>query len=607
MGTRAAGTIPLEELASLPKFAMVEASHDGDKVAFYYDVSGRFELYQLDLETRELEQLTHGEAPKGLRADFSWTRDGQAIVFAKDQDGDEHNNIHLLAIPSSKVVQLNSDPDTQEYVGEVHPDNRTLAVMSNREGQMNLFTFDLANHTWNQLTDFEAPAFGGSWSPDGAWLAFTSNASPDLRNADTYLVSKDGSEVKKVFSVAESSQDAIAAWHPDGRRVAVSSDAEGNTRSGILDLETGQVRWLGEPGVDLIAQSFSPDGRWLAALRNHDATVMPVLFDVASGAARELALPTGVAVGSAFVLGGSHLVTIHTSDTRRAELGLYELDGDRYQVLLAPEYGSIDPADFTTHSYLRYPSFDAQQVPALLYAPKGATDDDRLPALVMVHGGPTAQYFRGFDPYAQFLSSRGYVVLQPNVRGSTGYGVAWRDTNIMDWGGGDLEDVAAGADYLRTLPYVDPERIGVFGGSCGGYMSFMAVTKKPSSFAVGIPWIGISDLHKLYEEDMSHFKYYLRQQMGDPEENHDLWRDRSAIEFAANVTAKLLIVHGVNDPRYPIDQARDFRDRLLELGRREGEDFEYHEFGDEGHGPSGDIQGTIHTYRLMADFLERRL
>ncbi len=605
MSTRA--TVPLEELVSLPHFAHVLATHDGDKLAIYYDQSGHFELYLLHLETRELQQLTHSETANALMAGLSWTRDGQAIIFGKDHDGDGQNNLHLLDIPSGKVVQLTNDPDTEEFVGEVHPDNRTLVVT--HAGQRNLFTFDLVSHQWNQLTNFEAPAFAGRWSPDGDWLAFTSNESSDLRNTDAYLVSKDGSEIKKVFSVTEGSQDAIVDWHPDGRRVAVSSDAGGNTRSGILDLETGEVRWLGEPGVDLDPKVFSPDGRWLAAMRNHDAAEMPVLFDVASGTERELELPKGfTANGSSFMLNGSQLVTRLGSDTRQPELGLYNLDSDRYEVLLEPEYGSIDPNVFTPQSYLRFPSFDGQQVPAILYAPEGASAGDGLPALVMVHGGPTWHYSRGvFDPYAQFLCSRGIVLLQPNYRGSTGYGVQWCDTNLMDWGGGDLEDVAAGADYLRSLPYVDPKRIGVFGPSYGGYLSYMAVTKKPDHFKVGVAWAGISDLHKLYDAARrTSDRYYYHWYMGDPEENHALWRDRSAIEFVDNVRAKLLIGHGVNDPYCPIGQARDFRDRLLELGRREGEDFEYHEFDDEGHGPRGAFQ-TIRFFRLLADFLERRL
>src|SRR5690606_32240327 len=136
------------------------------------------------------------------------------------------------------------------------------------------------------------------------------------------------------------------------------------------------------------------------------------------------------------------------------------------------------------------------------------------------------------------------VIIKPNIRGSTGYGVAFRDAALKDWGGGDLEDVVAAAKYLRRLPEVDPERIGVWGGSYGGYMTFMAMTKKPNEWKVGAAWVGITDLHIMYDSSMEHFKYFLREQMGDPEAHADLWRDRSAINFFHQMTGKLLIVHG---------------------------------------------------------------
>jgi dipeptidyl aminopeptidase/acylaminoacyl peptidase len=241
-----------------------------------------------------------------------------------------------------------------------------------------------------------------------------------------------------------------------------------------------------------------------------------------------------------------------------------------------------------------------------VYRPRDIAAGEKLPAIVHVHGGPTAQWFRGFDPFAQFLADRGFVVIEPNIRGSTGYGVAFRDEALRDWGGKDLEDVAAAADYLKTLPYVDASRLVVFGGSYGGFMAFIAATKKPDIWRAAVAWVGISDLHKLYVKSMEHFKYYFREQMGDPEKDFALWRDRSAIEFADKLKAKLLMVHGVNDPRCPVEQSQIFRDRLLELGRKEGEDFEYVELTDEGHG-SSDIQQKIRTFRILADYLEKVL
>ena len=606
------GRIPLEELAKLPSVAVVVPSWSRDKIAFYWNKTDRFELYLMDLRSRNLQQMTDGQAPRALRAGFVWTRDDAAIIYGRDNDGDEQNNLYRIGVGTREVSQLNSDPKTQEYPGEVGPDNRSLLVSSNRNGQMNLFSFDLQSQEFRQLTTFKFPVFGGKWSSDGSQIAFTANeCTTKLKNQDVYVMQADGAEVQQVFTVREGSQESFSDWHPDGRRIAITSDAGGASRPGILDLATREIEWLGLEGVEEFGGEFAVNGEWFSAIRNQDAALMPVLYRVDTGESKVLKLPPGMAFGTSFVLNDTKLLVQHAAANRRAELVLYDIASDTYEILMPAEYGSIDPSIFVADEYVKYPSYDGKLVPAILFKPSEIRPGEKLPAVINVHGGPTAQWFRGFDPYAQFLVDQGYVVLEPNVRGSTGYGVEWRDLNLMDWGGGDLEDVAAGAEYLKTLEYVDPERIAVMGGSYGGYMSFIAVGKKPEHFRVGVPIVGISDLQALYDESMEHFKYYLKVQMGDPEENRELWRDRSAVTHADQVRAKLLILHGTNDPRCPISQARLFRDRLVAAGKQEGRepeaDFEYHEFTDEGHGPGGDTDQKLRSFRLLADFLERRL
>ena len=607
--------IPLEELCRLPSFFFPLVSWKGDKVGFYWDKTGRIELYVMDLATKDVRQVSHGEVPRAMRTGFTWSRDDRFVVFGKDDGGNEQHDLYAIEIETGKVTRLTNDPAAEEHAIQFSPDGVWLTVGTNkrlpetpdRPGQFNLWKVRADGSDYMPLTRHAFPVFGGLWSDDGKWISYVTNEDiSNLKNRDGYVVRPDGTDTKKVFSIRPGSQETLGDWHPDGRRIAATSDASGQNRAGIVDVETGEVRWYSPEGIEEHALRFSKSGDYLVTIRNEDSQVRPILYDVKTGKPRELKLPAGFALGAQFFANDAKLLINYSTDVTRSALVAYDLATDTIETLVEPEYGSIDRSVFVNAEHVWYETFDGRKVPALLYRPRDIAPDEKLPALVHVHGGPTGQWFRGFDPFAQFLVDRGLVVLEPNIRGSTGYGVDFRDAAIKDWGGADLEDVAAGAKYLGSLPYVDAERLVVFGGSYGGFMSFIAATKKPDLWRAAVAWVGITDLHRMWDESKEHFRYFLREQMGDPETDRALWRDRSAIEFADRLAAKLLMVHGVNDPRCPVTQSRIFRDRLLELGRREGDDFEYVELADEGHG-SADIQQKIRTFTILADYLDRVL
>ncbi len=607
--------LPLEEFFRLPSFYLATPSWARDRIAFYWDRTGRIELYVMDLRTGDVRQVSHGEVPRSVRSAFAWDRTDSSIVFAKDVDGNEQHDLYRIDVEGGEVEQLTHDPSAQEHPVEFSPDNAWLTVVSNRSqpdapdrpGQMNIWRWAADGSAYVPLTAYPFPAVGGGFSPDGSRISFVTNEDPsDLRNRDGYVMGPDGSEVRTVFTTKPGARDIFGDWHPDSRRIAVTTDSSGHNRAGVLDVESGDVRWLGSGRFEETAQRFSHNGRWLACFRNRESQVRPILYDVETEEGRELRLPEGFAFGADFVLGDAMLLVNYSTDTSRPSLLLYDLESDSSDVILPAEHGTIDPSAFVPSEHVTYTSFDGLEIPALLYAPQDIDEGERLPALVHVHGGPTGQFFRTFDVFAQFLVDSGFVVLCPNIRGSTGYGVEFRDAALMDWGGADLEDVAAGAGYLKGLGYVDSDRIVVFGGSYGGFMTFIAATKKPDLWHAAVAWVGISDLHAMYEESEEQFKYFLREQMGDPQADAELWRDRSAINFAQDLKAKLLMIHGVNDPRCPVGQSRLFRDRLLELGRSDPEDFEYVELAEEGHG-SQDIDQRLRVFRVLADWLDKTL
>jgi dipeptidyl aminopeptidase/acylaminoacyl peptidase len=598
--------IPLEEIASLPNFYMPSVSPNRNKIAFYWDKGGSLELYVMDTAAgSKPKQVSAGQLPKALHAGFVWSQDSNTIYFAKDNDGDEQHNVWRIDLDSGGAQQLTDNPKAQEYPMEVSPDGKTLLVASNLYGQLNLLALDLETNQYRQLTDYAFPIMEAKYSPDGSQIVYVTNETEDLNNLDVYLMKADGSERRRIIQEKVGSQEGISDWSKDGRYISVGSDVSGKGRIGIYEVTSGDLRWISPEGKEQSPGKFSPDGRLLLGYNNENALLEATIYDVAEGKPQSVELPPGLSYNADWLENDRFMVNIVT-DVSRPELRDYRLGDGSSDVLLNADYGSIDPKAFTKLNYVSYPSSDGLEIHALIYRPRDLKPGQKYPALVEVHGGPTGQFFRGFDPYGQFLADNGFIVIQPNVRGSTGYGVAFRDLNRMDWGGGDLEDVAGAAEYLKSLPEVDSERIGVWGGSYGGYMTFMAMTKKPDLWKAGVAWVGITDLQKLYDSSMEHFKYYFRLQMGNPGENVELWKDRSAINFAHQMTGRMLIVHGVNDPRCPIEQARIFRDRLLELGKVEGQDFEYVELSEEGHG-STDINQKIRSYGLLVDFMKRNL
>ncbi len=600
--------LPFDELLGLPSYSMPTLTKNKDKLAFFWDKTGQIELYVLDMETKEIEQISHGELPKSPRTGFTWDKEGKKIFFGKDSGGNEQSDIWVIDILTKKAKPLTETPKAQEHVGKISNDNQWLTFMSTREGQMNVFKMKLDGSEVTQLSASDIPVNGGIWSPDDKFIAMgTNEMKTNLENDDIYLYNIETGEMERVIRITEEgSHDRFGDWSPDGKSFSLMSDASGLNQVGIYTIDSKEINWLSDGSVDENGGKFSESGKYLVVLRNHESTLKPIVYDLKTGDKKELDIPEGLAFFYDFI-SDDKLLFLFTNPQIKGDIWIYDIATDKYQVLLASEYGSIDKSKLLEPEYIKYKSFDGLEIPAIVYKPKNIPKGVKLPAIINVHGGPTGQFFRTFDVMDSYTASEGFVVILPNIRGSTGYGVEFRDACIKDWGGKDLQDVVYAAKYLKSLPYVDPDRIGVGGGSYGGFMTFIAVTKEPEHWKAGFAWIGISDFFTMYEESMPHFKYFLARQMGDPITDKDLWYDRSAVNFAEKMTAKLLIFHGINDPRCPISQARIFRDKLNDLGKKEGEDYEYMELDSVGHGGFGDIATRKLTVKTMVDFFKRAL
>ena len=262
----------------------------------------------------------------------------------------------------------------------------------------------------------------------------------------------------------------------------------------------------------------------------------------------------------------------------------------------------LQDSGFVMPTAIQYPSLDGQSVPALLFEPHQSTTP--CPAVIDVHGGPTWLFQVTWDPLIQHMVSRGWVVLAPNYRGSTGYGREWQLANRFDLGGGDTDDVVAGVDYLVSECLADPDRIAITGRSYGGYLTMTSLTRYPDRWAAGsavVPFLNWFTAHINSREDLQHWDI---ENFGDPEKNQDLWRDRSPFFFLDLIQAPVQLICGAHDPRCPASESIDAHNRLLALQK----EVSLHLYDDEGHSflkTKNVVEAEVSRVSFLAQVLEK--
>ncbi|WP_232700944.1 S9 family peptidase [Halobacterium wangiae] len=611
-----------ETLELLPELTQATVSPDGRRVAFYYDATGRNEVHVLDLETGDCEQYTDGEAPASNLWPLAWTADGERVLYHHDDsDGGERRDVYTVDATGETEPVVETDGTTT--IRAVGPDGETLLVRSNHEGDMDAYLHDLASGDRTRLTDAGYPVWRPILSTDATRVAYPGNDTGDPDNRDVHVCNTDG-EVERVVELGErGSTSSPKDWGPDDQQLLVSDDATGVTRCGVYDLAADDVQWFGNADYVEEPQFFLPDGERFVATRKRAATTTPVVYDVESGEGRELDLPDGVARfgrRATRVVDDDRILVVYTTPTRRPELLVYDLATDEYEPVFERDYGPYEPADFVEPVYETVASDGTPETPAraVEHDPYETFDVGTLfydagarpsPLVVFPHGGPHLSNRRAFDSRAQYLCQCGYAVLQVNYRGSSGRGRAFSRALHGDWGGAEQGDVATAVEHvLAEYDWLDEDRVAVYGGSFGGFSALWQLLQYPDLYAAGAGVVAMTDLPDMYENTVPQFRSgFLQTHLGTPDENPDLYRERSPVTHAGNLNAPLLLVHGTNDPRVPVSQARNFRDALLERGYDQGEGaaFEYRELDGSGHfGANADEESPL---ALLTDFLDRRL
>ena len=593
----------LEALSKIPyvePYAGFDLSPDGTQIAFSWNPTGQWEIYLMPLAGSATPQpITTG---RGSKFTPRWSPNGQWLAYTLDLDGGELYDIYFYDFATGQHTNLTpGTPDAIQPGFCWSPDGRWIAFASDRSGCFDTFVMPATGGPGRRVLSVPYPDWEVRWSPDGCWLAVIVEA----RGQDywTFIVSPEGGEPRAIANASEPICAKEACWSPDGTRLAFASDCHGYFDIGFYEMATGQITWLTEGEGDKELPVWSPDGRQLTYVLSQGPLTWLTVLEMYNGSSATYQIAPGVHYRPRFTPDGSHLIFVFDNPAHPCDLWLLSLTDGVFRQLTRSLPPDLEDTLFVMPACVCYPSLDGKSVPALLYRPRQVKSP--VPAVVYIHGGPKWLAQVTWDPLAQHMVSRGWAVLAPNYRGSTGYGREWQLANRFDLGSGDTKDVIAGADYLVNKGIADPARIAVTGTSWGGYLTMTSMTQYPDRWAGGsavVPFLNWFTGHANSRKDLQHWDL---ENLGDPEKDHDLYYDRSPFFFLDRVAAPVQLICGAHDVRCPAGESIQARDRLVELGK----ECDLALYPDEGHGflkRENIIDARKRRVAFLAEILEKK-
>ena len=599
---QAADALTIDQLLSIESVVSGSPawSPDGSSILFQSSLSGGLVTLSPDGGFPTRVPIEMGSSGHFLASQMpGWSPKGNWISYVSDKGGS--SEIWVWSTSDGTEVQLTS------LGGRINsmtwsPDERSIAFAGDRYGNYDIWTVDVATRRVRRISDDKRYEVFPTWTPDSRHILFVRlddawedhhviEVAPDGSGARTVLRDRD------FFDYGAGGTFAYPRVSPDGSQVLFRSHRSGWINYWLAPLEGGEPRPVAAAEADQSSAVWSPDGRWIAYIENHNGQHDLRVVSSHGGKPRVLVSPDGGVASSPSWSPDSRSIAYLKADlVTPQDLHVVSLEsGESRQLTFSMPAGNL-AGRLIPPEKVHYPSTDGYSIPAYLYRPVGVPAGGRAPGILWIHGGPTSQFNDTFQQHVQFFAQRGYAVLLPNIRGSSGYGRDFADANNGCWGHCDLEDVLAGADFLKTQPEVDPDRIGLTGTSYGGIMGMYAAAFAPDAFRAIIPGSGYSDWVHFYhsENELRHVKL-LEHELGPFETSQDVWRNSSAIHEVDKVSTPIFLIHG--EGRYPGSDQSEIFARALENHYKP---FEYATYPNENYY----VRGKANRRQMLLDMLD---
>lgn len=577
-------------------------SADESKILVSTDESGIYNLYSVPVAGGEMTALTESDSNSFYA--ISYFPEDDRVLFASDNNGDEIYHVFLRE-EDGTIRDLTPWEGARSSFAGWAEDEQSFFITSNKRDPrfMDLYKVDLETFEPTLVYQNDAGLDVAEVSDDERYLALTET----ITTNDNHLYLYDTETKEQVQLDEQRGSYSPAYFSPDSKSLFYLTNAEGEfTELMRYDIATGQHEQVQEAEWDIMYTTLSEEGTYRVTGTNADAKTEVQIENLKTGEPVEFPeIGEGEIKAVRIAPSEKQMLFYAGSSKSPSNLYVYNLETGEHRALTNTLNEAIDPDDLVEGEVVRYESFDGTEIPSILYMPHQAEADSPVPALVWVHGGPGGQSRLSYFPLIQYLVNHGYAILAVNNRGSSGYGKTFYGMDDRKHGEDDLQDVIEGKNYLAGLETIDSSKIGIIGGSYGGYMTMAAMTFEPEEFEVGVNLFGVTNWLRTLKSIppwWESFREALYTEMGDPAVDSARLYRISPLFHAENIENPVMVLQGAQDPRVLKVES----DEIVEAARKNNVPVEYVLFEDEGHG-FVKKENQIEAYGKVLTFLDEYL
>lgn len=582
-------------------------SGDDKRILITSNKSGIFNAYEIPAGGGNAKALTNSTGSSVFAISFFPNDD--RMLYSQDNNGNEIDHLFVRNTDGSAQELTPDSMARADFYGWAHDGKSFFFGYTKRDPRFaDVYEMDIATLQYKMIyQNDDAYDFGGI-SADKRYMALTKAI--NTNDSDLFLYDFQTKQLKKISQ--NQAAHSPADFSPDSKTLYYLTD-DGNEFRYLVryDIASGQRQTARQENWDIVFANFSHQGKYQVIGINDDGKNVIKIMDTQSG--KQLDFPQ---FGNGDIIGvnisrSEKLMTFFVgSSASPSNLFVYNFESGEHKQLTNTLNPEIAAADLVEASVVRYPSFDGVEVPAIYYKPHQASAKSKVPALVWVHGGPGGQSRQSYNALIQYLVNHGYAVLAVNNRGSSGYGKTFFKMDDRNHGEKDLLDCVEGKNWLAAQPYIDSSKIGIIGGSYGGFMVMAALVHQPEAFDVGVNLFGVTNWLRTLKSIppwWESFKDALYLEMGDPYNLEDSTRLHriSPLFHPEKIVKPVMVLQGAQDPR--VLQVES--DEIVAAAKKNGVPVDYVLFPDEGHGfvkKENQIEANSKILQFLDKYLKKK-